>query len=174
MPLCLLFLVNIMGNVNSKKPYDEGQSIYCFGNDEAVNEFHSLMESGLGLYGYEAIPADYVQVMYKGPNFYSLPGPFPLSMKSVFAVAKTLTYHDRSVVLGATFLDNIFNKFQVHVCSGYTTKAFSLDIDDVCHRHSIEPPGENGIFDNLDIISSELYDLLLFSVENLKKDASQR
>lgn len=163
-----------MAQAKSKNPYDKGQAIYCFGSAKAVAEFHSLMESGLGLYGYEAIPADYVQLMHKGSNFYSLPGPFPLNMKSVFAVAKTLTYHDLSVVLGATLLDNIFCKFQVHVCSGYTTKAFSLDIDDVCHRHSIEPPGENAIFDNLDVISSELYDLLLFSVDNLKKDASQR
>lgn len=163
-----------MAKVKSKNPYDEGQAIYCFGNDAAVSEFHSLMESGLGLYGYEAIPADYVQLMHQGSNFYSLPGPFPLNMKSVFAVAKTLTYHDPLVVLGVTLLDNIFCKFQVHVCSGYTTQAFSLDIDDVCRCHSIEPPDEAGIFENLDIISSELYDLLLFSVDKLKKDASQR
>jgi hypothetical protein len=158
-------------------PHEEGQAIYCFGNDACVSDFHSLMESGLGLYGYKAIPDDYVQLMHRGQNFYSLPMPFPLDMKSIFAVAKALTYYDRSVVLGVTLLDNILCKFQVHACSGYLTKDFSLDVEDLFRRHSLEPPwdGFDGVYtEHLDIISSELLDLLRFSAEDLKKDASQR
>jgi hypothetical protein len=155
-------------------PYEEGQAIYCFGNDACVSEFHSLMESGLGLYGYNAIMDDYVQQMHKGQNFYSLPIPFPLDMKTVFAAAKMLTFYDKCVVLGVILLDNVFCKFRVNACSGYDSKSESLDVKSLFEKNSLEPPGESGVYENLDLISSELYKLLLNVIEGLKKDASQR